>query len=186
MTWRLPAICFFFVFQHPAPSPWTYATDSHPIQGRPDKQSWSGFRELSGGLCCAKWSVQEKQEKKEKWELYASSSTFGRLTASQGNRGEGGPKWGSQVSPFLMSLLSGIWPQPGSVKSQLNVCVASWPPPSSSFTLTMISPPLVMMENLSCFWALHLRALSLWALTWKQRGNNPESGGRLLVPCTQL
>ena len=51
--------------------------------------------------------------------------------------------------------------QPGSVKSQMNVCVAYWPPPSSSFTLIMIIPSLVMMENLSCFWALHLHALSL-------------------------
>ena len=33
-----------------------------------------------------------------------------------------------------------------------------WPPPFSSFMLIMIIPPLVMMESLSCFWALHLRA----------------------------
>jgi len=36
-------------------------------------------------------SRKEKKEK-EKLELYASSSSFGRLTASQGSRGEGGPK----------------------------------------------------------------------------------------------
>lgn len=138
----------FWCAQHPVPSAWRYITASHTIQRSP-VSSLSGFRVLSGGLCCAKWSVQEKKKRKKKKnpELYASSSTCGRLTTSQGKRDEGGQKWSAALggSPCRDLNPTQLREKP----DEPTHGVGYRPPLSSPAMLIMLIPPLVMMEHLS-------------------------------------
>ena len=116
-------------------------------QSREGQTSHQGsFGGLSGGWCCAKWSVQKKTERK-KAELYASSSTFGRVTTLQGNRADGGQKCLPWARALFLSHFMGIRTQPGCVKSQIYVYVVYRPLPSSLCMRTIMK---------------HLNQLFLW------------------------
>lgn len=156
MTWGFPALCFLFDVSSIQPCMPDCMLQSHTQSREGQTSSQGGCRGLSGGLCCAKWTVQKRKKRKRSThkKLHASSSTFGRVTTSQGNGTESGQKWASWVRPSFLPYLSRVWTQLYCVKSQMNVCMGYRPPPSSSFIL-MIPLLLIMTKHFS-LWAAPL------------------------------
>lgn len=127
-----------------------------------------------------------RKGKKKKAQPNASSSTFGRVTTSQGNKAKSGGtrrSWGRAV--FMLSLAA-IWSQPWCMKNQGCACMSYGFSSSSPFRLRIPLPP-VMAKYPACYFGV----LCLSALNWnsfpgtklKTKGEQ-ETGGMLPVHCS--